>query len=132
MSTQKIQILYDPQGLEDIQEKPPSITVTSVSEYVRTYKLISDSLNENRPVKIIVKNPTVFAWLSKLNDKYPQEIIEIKEVKPRLLLAEKWGFNIPDEVRDEEIIELNLLSFVPDRKQAQISLISSFQNLFRQ
>ena len=116
MSTQKIQILYDPQGLEDIQEKPPSITVTSVSEYVRTYKLISDSLNENRPVKIIVKNPTVFAWLSKLNDKYPQEIIEIKEVKPRLLLAEKWGFNIPDEVRDEEIIELNLLSFVPDRK----------------
>ncbi len=116
MSTPKIQILYDPQGLEDTTEKQPSTTITNISEYVNTYKLISEKLDANASIKVIVKNLTVFTWLSKLIYTYPQETIEIKEVKPRMLLAEKWGFEIPDEVHDEDIIQLNLLGFEGERK----------------
>lgn len=123
MSAQKIQILYDPQCLEDSQGQPLPIIVTSISEYVKAYKLISDSLAANQPAKILVRDKTVFAWLSKLGEKHPQELIEIKEVTPKQLLEQKWGFIVPDEVSNEEIIELDLLTYP---KEENIKSFSEF------
>ena len=116
MSTPTIQILYDPQGLEDKADKQQSITVNNTSEYVKIYKLISEKFDKNMSIKVIVKNPTVFAWLSKLVNTYPNTRIDIISVNPRLLLAEKWNFEIPDEIRDEDILQLNLLGFEGERK----------------
>lgn len=122
MTTQKIQILYDPQCLEDTDEQTQSLTVMNISGYVKTYKFISNSLAAGQSAKILVRDKTVFTWLSKLRDNYPEQI-GAEEVTPRRLLEEKWAFTVPDEVSNEEVIELNLLTLP---KEENIKTFSDF------
>lgn len=122
MNVQKIQILYDPQSLEVFNEQPLTKTVINISEYVKTYQFILDSIAVDQPAKVLVRDKTVFAWLSKLRDKYP-DAIELKEVTPRKLLEQRWSFIVPDEVLNEEIIELNLLTYP---KEENIKTFSEF------
>jgi hypothetical protein len=114
MSNGKTSIHYDPQGIEDIQDT--SVTVVySTSDYVKAYKLAIESLKATNPLKIIVKDPTAYAWLSKLKEKYSETALEVKEIRPSTLLAEKWGFKIPPDVTDQEVVELNLLSLAVEK-----------------
>jgi hypothetical protein len=114
MSDRTICIYYDPQGIEEIQDASTTI-ISDTSDYVRTYKAITDCLKSQGSMKVVIRNPTVFAWFRKLSDKYGEESVEIKEVTPCTILAEKWGFSISADVTDEEIIELNLLNFAVEK-----------------
>jgi hypothetical protein len=114
MSNGKTSIHYDPQGIEDTQDTS-AIVVYSTSDYARAYKLATESLKTKKAAKIIVKNPTVYAWLSRLKEKYSETTLEVQEIKPSTLLAEKWGFNIPPDVTDQEIVELNLLNLAVEK-----------------
>jgi hypothetical protein len=105
---EKVYIRYDPQGIEDVQDASTTV-VNEISDYIKVYKLILDYLEYKNTTKIIIRNPTVFAWTRKLGKKYGETALEIKEVRPSTLLEERWGFTIPHDVTDEEIIELNLL-----------------------
>jgi len=110
MSDLKICIYYDPQGIEDTQDTS-TMVVNSTSDYVKAYKSTTECLKAKKAAKIVVKDPTVFAWLSKLKEKYSGTVIEVKEIRPSTLLAEKWGFKVPPDVTDQEVVELNLLNF---------------------
>ncbi|MGD0496186.1 MAG: hypothetical protein ABSB28_09140 [Candidatus Bathyarchaeia archaeon] len=114
MSNGKASIHYDPQGIEDTQETS-TMVVYSTSDYVRAYKLATESLKAKNAVRIIVKDHTAYAWLSKLKEKYSETNLEVKEIRPSTLLAEKWGFNIPPDVTDQEVVELNLLNFAMEK-----------------
>ena len=114
MSNEKTSIHYDPQGIEDTQDT--SVTVVySTSDYVKAYKLTIESLKAKNAARIIVKDPTAYAWLSKLKEKYSETALEVKEIRPSTLLAEKWGFNTPPDVTDQEIVDLNLLNFAVEK-----------------
>jgi len=115
MNDTRILIHYDPQGLEETED-PNTTMIHDISDYVKGYKLIIDCLKSKKAIKIVVKNPTVFAWLQKLTAKYGEATLEFKEVMPSTLLAEKWGFSIPNDVTEEEIIELNLLNLQVQRE----------------
>ncbi len=114
MSNGKTSIHYDPQGIEDAQDTSATV-VCSTSDYVRAYKLTIESLKAKNAAKIIVRDPTVYAWLSKLKEKYSETTLEVKEIRPSTLLAEKWGFKIPPDVTDQEVVELNLLSLAVEK-----------------
>lgn len=114
MKDRKICIHYDPQGIEENQDMSTTI-IYDTSGYVKGYKLIIDCIKSRNTTKVVVKNPTVFAWLRKVSEKYGEATLEIKEIRPCTLLAEKWGFVIPSDVTDEEVIELNLLSLRVER-----------------
>ena len=74
-----------------------------------------ESLKAKNTAKIIVKDPTAYAWLNKLKEKYSETTLEVKEIRPSTLLAEKWGFTIPPDVTDQEIVELNLLGLAVEK-----------------
>ena len=114
MSNRKTTIHYDPQGIEDTQDNLVTI-VDSTSDYVKAYRSATESLKSGKAAKIVVRDATVFAWLSKLKETYSEQILEVREIKPNTLLAEKWGFKIPQDVTEQEIVELNLLNFAVEK-----------------
>lgn len=114
MSNRKTCVYYDPQGIEDSQDTS-TIVVYSTSDYVKAYKSATEFLKTKKAAKIVVRDPTVYAWLSKLKEKYSETVLEVKEIRPSTLLAEKWGFKIPPDVTDQEVVELNLLNFAVEK-----------------
>jgi GTPase SAR1 family protein len=110
MNDKKIRIHYDPQGIEDVQD-PSTIVIYGIFDYIKGYKLVVDCIKSKNSAKIIVHDATAFAWLRRISEKYTETTFEVKEIRPCTLLAEKFGFIVPSDVTDEEVVELNLLDF---------------------
>ena len=101
-----MRILYDPEHLVSLAGEK---SISNISEYVGVYARILESLRTNQDFRLVVHHQTVYQWLKNLSLRYPQGTIVFETMDARQALAQNWGLSLPDNVRNEEILESNLL-----------------------
>lgn len=108
-----------------IANEKSGIFINEISEYVDIYSKIADSIHNNSQLKVIVRDPTCFKWLSKLKDLYGDTNIEIWKNNPREALMRKWHLAyLPENVSDRDILEINLLELKITPKEGE-----TFENI---
>jgi hypothetical protein len=102
-----VRIIYDAEHLVSLAGEQ---TVSNISEYVGEYGRILDAMQSNQDLRLVVHNQTVFHWLRNLSLRYPQGSFDFQMLDARQALRQKWGVELPDELRNEEIQETGLLT----------------------
>jgi len=101
-----VRIIYDSEYLVSLAGEQ---TVSNISEYVGAYAHILVALQNNQDLRLVVCNQTVFQWLRNLSVRYPQGNFDFQTQDARHALTQKWGVELPNELRNEEILESDLL-----------------------
>ena len=126
-----IHIVYDTQNLiTNTSDK----TIRSVGEYPAAYSSISIALQSNTDLKLVVFHSTVFQWIKNLSQRYPQGTFVFETLDARQAFAQKWGQALPDDLRNEEILESGLLQLdlhgQPGQDFSDLLLVHFYAPLF--
>ncbi len=120
----KVKLIFDSYKLYNEINKN-IILVENISDYVDVYIQIVNAIHNDIPIKVIVRNPTCFKWLSRIKAQYGDERIEIKENTPREVLKHRWNLQcLPNEIEDRHILEAKLLELKIVPKEGE-----SFQDI---
>jgi len=101
-----VRIIYDPEHLVSLAGEQ---NVSNISEYVGAYVRILAALQNNQNFRLFVHHQAVFQWLKNFSVRYPQGTFVFEMLDAREALRQKWGVELPDELRNEEILESGLL-----------------------
>lgn len=85
------------------------VLVSSCSEYVIAYKIIVESIEKSRRIKVKVNNATSFRWFQRMASRYPQGVFTFETMDARQALAQTWDVDVPEEVSNEDILQTGLL-----------------------
>jgi len=112
-----IRILNDPEHLVLLTEEK---TVSNISNYVEVYAHLLTTLQSKQDLQLVVRHQTVYQWLKNLASRYPQGTFIFETLDARQALVQKWGVSLPDDVRNEEILEAGLLEIdIPKAQPGQ-------------
>jgi hypothetical protein len=89
--------------------QPDQVSADDLGGYVPAYAQITEALHADNPLTLIVRHPTVAAWLRAAQERYGPHRIQIVSVTARSRLAELWQVEVPAWVTDEAIIRSGLL-----------------------
>lgn len=101
-----VRIIYDPEYLVPALGEQ---AISTISEYVGAYAHILADLQDNQDLRQVIHNQTVFQWLRNLSLRYPQGTFVFETLDARQALRQKWGVELPDTLRNEEILKSGLL-----------------------
>ena len=93
-----------------LYSRPNSIYIEKINDYPMEYSSILAALKDGRDYYLVVRNPTIYSWLTNLSKRYPQNTFVFETIDARTALAQQWGVNIPVNVTNEEIVQTGLLS----------------------
>lgn len=80
------------------------------SDYVNAYHVIESSIQHQNNITLVVRNLTIFHWITNMSRRYPQGAFAFETIDARGALSQRWGIDIPDTVTNEEIMQTGLLS----------------------
>jgi len=87
-----------------------SIYIEKINDYPMEYSSILAALKDGRDYYLVVRNPTIYSWLTNLSKRYPQNTFVFETIDACTALAQQWGVNIPVNVTNEEIVQTDLLT----------------------
>lgn len=99
--------------ISDFDNLSTSVQGTHISHFKEYPTLVSQiltALQQNRDVTIIVHSRSIHNWLSSMSQRYPQGTFVFETLNAQMILEEKWGIKMPDDVRNEDILNIGLLS----------------------
>lgn len=92
-----------------LQSVEADLVVAVVAGYVSTYDHMARALHAGTPLVVAVSNPSVAAWLRKMQERYGSDRIAFEELTRRGRLQSQWGIPIPNWVTDYQIEQAGLL-----------------------
>jgi len=101
-----IHIINDPDHL--VPSKVDNIN--NINDYVKTYQVIESSIQNRNNITLVIRNLTIFHWITNMSRRYPQGTFAFETFDARGALSNSWGVDIPETVTNEEIIQTGLLS----------------------
>lgn len=102
-----IHIIFDTQKL---MSPTSQNIIRNIGEYPVAYVAILLAHQSKSDLHYTVYISSVLQWLKNLSLRYPQGTFIFETLDARQALAQKWGVVLPAELRNEEIIESNLLA----------------------
>ena len=101
-----IHIINDPDHLV-----PSNVDFIHYSDdYVKTYQVIESSIQNQNNIALVIRNLTIFHWITNMSRRYPQGTFAFETIDARGALSQRWGIDIPETVTNEEIMQVGLLS----------------------
>lgn len=82
----------------------------SIEKYPAVYAKCLSALNSKSDLVIYVGQQATFNWFKNMSLRYQQGTFVFETLDARQVLAQKWGVALPAELRNEEILESNLLA----------------------
>ena len=89
-----------------LRNQEATVQVEQLSDYLHVCLLLRDAFFTGKRVSIVVHQPTVAVWLSRLAMAYGDERITLRHYTPRDALIERWRLTIPSSVSDEGIWDI--------------------------
>ena len=83
--------------------------IYSISEYPALVDSILRAYHHSDDLTAVIHIPIVIQWLTAMAQRYPQGIFSFETMDARMTLEGNWGLSIPDDVRNEDILENGLL-----------------------
>src|SRR4051794_31685024 len=81
-----------------------NVSVEQVSDYPPAYLALREAVHGGSPLEIIVHDRTAAEWLRRAAAAYGPDHIELVELTPRALLADRWGIAVPTDISDHDIL----------------------------
>ena len=95
---------------ENLDTKTNVNRLASIEEFPRSVDKILRSYANNQELTLYVSHATIINWLQKMADRYPQGVFVFDTIDARFLIAQRWNVNVPDSVKNEDILQAGLLS----------------------
>jgi len=97
------------------------IKINTKSEYLNVYDQIASAIHTGENLTVLVYIKSVARWLKIMANRYGPDIIEFCEITPRsMFLDQVYISELPDWVKDQEILESELLDLFIPSKQGEI------------
>ena len=84
--------------------------MNSIAEYPQRVKEIQQAYENHQEYALVITQPVVIQWFKNMSARYPQGVFQFKTIDARSALAQRWGFDIPTNVTNEDILQAGLLS----------------------
>jgi hypothetical protein len=102
-----VTLLVDPYRL--VQPAQGALLVESIAGYVPACVALREALHGGQPVVVCVRERTVEAWLHRWAMVYGEGKIRRQMYRPRDVLRDRWGIDVPAAVEDRDILDAGLL-----------------------
>ena len=100
---------------------PETLVVQNDADYVLAAQVIRDCAEQNKTARIWVRKKAHYNWLQAYVESVALQVA-FAEKTPRLILADAWQVTIPDWLKDEQVLDQNLLTLqLPDQHPADFT-----------
>ena len=100
-------IIFDP---DNISRENINNSILNVQDYVISYNSILQLISDGKDIKFIVKNPTILQWFKNMSARYEKGEFTFETIDNRKEIIQRWGVEIPIAVKNEDILQANLLN----------------------